>query len=418
MRLLSLLFLFLLPGVLLAQPAPDRAPLRVFVDCERWQCDFDYLRTEITFVDYMRDRQDADVHVLVTTERTGGGGQAYTLDFIGQRRFATLRDTLAFTTQPTDTEAETRVQLANLLKAGLLRYVSRTPLLSRMRITYDAPAQQEQAAQVEVDPWNYWVFRLSLNGFGSGESRFSQINAFGDASASRVTEDWKIRLSTSGSRRSQTFTLSDGSEEQDVQRSYGARASVVRSLGDQLSAGFFTSVNSSTHSNHDLAFSAAPGVEYDFFPYDRSTRELVALRYAIGPRFFDYTDTTLFNKTRELLVQHSLELRVEVKQTWGSIDAAIEGQQYLHDPSKLGLELGGGLELRVFRGFNFEIGGEVEMVRDQLSLRKGSASDEDVLLRRRELETNWRYFFHMGLSYTFGSKFNNVVNPRFNRWFF
>jgi len=49
--------------------------LRVFLDCDRG-CDFDYLRQEITFVNYVRDRRDAQVHVLITRERTAAGGQA------------------------------------------------------------------------------------------------------------------------------------------------------------------------------------------------------------------------------------------------------------------------------------------------------------------------------------------------------
>jgi hypothetical protein len=38
---------------------------------------------------------------------------------------------------------------------------------------------------------------------------------------------------------------------------------------------------------------------------------------------------------------------------------------------------------------------------------------EEVLLQRRQLETGYSYFFSVGLSYTFGSIFTNVVNPRF-----
>jgi hypothetical protein len=33
----------------------------VFLDCDR--CDGDYIRKEVTFVDYVRTREDADVHV-------------------------------------------------------------------------------------------------------------------------------------------------------------------------------------------------------------------------------------------------------------------------------------------------------------------------------------------------------------------
>src|ERR1700675_3630466 len=74
--------------------APPSVRLRVFLDCGF--CDFDFMRTEIAFVDYVRDRQDAQVHILVTNQQTGGGGTEFTLHFIGQRELAKLADTLAY----------------------------------------------------------------------------------------------------------------------------------------------------------------------------------------------------------------------------------------------------------------------------------------------------------------------------------
>ena len=44
---------------------------------------------------------------------------------------------------------------------------------------------------------------------------------------------------------------------------------------------------------------------------------------------------------------------------------------------------------------------------------KGGATPEEILLRRKELETNFEYFTSFGFTYTFGSIYNNVVNPRF-----
>lgn len=67
-------------GAVSAQEPPDTAQaaqdsaLRVFLDCPNSDRDFDYFRTEITFVNHVRDRQYAQVHVLVTSQRTGGGG--------------------------------------------------------------------------------------------------------------------------------------------------------------------------------------------------------------------------------------------------------------------------------------------------------------------------------------------------------
>jgi len=65
------------------------------------------------------------------------------------------------------------------------------------------------------------------------------------------------------------------------------------------------------------------------------------------------------------------------------------------------------------KGLRFNLGGGASLIHDQINLPKGGATDEEILLKRKELETNYRYYFHMGLSYTFGSIYNNVVNPRF-----
>jgi hypothetical protein len=81
-------------GELRGQEAPGGARLRVYLDC--MMCDFDYTRTEITRVDWVRDRQDSDVHILVTTQGTGAGGRKYTLEFIGRGRFASKVDALAY----------------------------------------------------------------------------------------------------------------------------------------------------------------------------------------------------------------------------------------------------------------------------------------------------------------------------------
>ena len=58
----------LAPTPLAAQETPRQQEdfLRMFLDCPTFFCDMDFFRRQIGFVDYVRDRRDADVHVLVT----------------------------------------------------------------------------------------------------------------------------------------------------------------------------------------------------------------------------------------------------------------------------------------------------------------------------------------------------------------
>src|SRR5688572_22995017 len=76
--------------------------IRVFLDCN-YSCDESYIKQEITFVDYMRDRRDADVHILLTTQETGGGGTEYTIKFIGLARFNGIEQTLKHVSTATAT---------------------------------------------------------------------------------------------------------------------------------------------------------------------------------------------------------------------------------------------------------------------------------------------------------------------------
>ena len=130
------------------EQAPN-GPVRVFLDCP--SCDDQYMRTEITFVSYVRDRTAADVHVLVTTQGTGGGGTEYSLKFIGQGRFRDIDNSLIYAAPQASTPDERRRGLASMLKLGLVRYVSNTPVASRLTLQFDPPKAGALAA-AQPDP--------------------------------------------------------------------------------------------------------------------------------------------------------------------------------------------------------------------------------------------------------------------------
>src|SRR5688572_11675280 len=67
-----------------AGPAQTGEAIRVFLDCNTF-CDFDHIRREITYVNWVRDRADADVH-LISTSQSHGAGRACVLGFFGLRR--------------------------------------------------------------------------------------------------------------------------------------------------------------------------------------------------------------------------------------------------------------------------------------------------------------------------------------------
>jgi len=396
--------------------AQDSAP-RVFLDCPDTFCDFDYYRTEITFVNWVRDRQFAQVHVLVTTQSTGGG-QQFTVDFIGSERFAGAADTLHWISTTSDTQDDIRRGLARTFRLGLIRFVAKTAVAPNIEISYTAPASA--AAQVH-DPWNYWVFRAELNGNLNGEKTFKFQQWFGTLSADRVTEKWKFRVSATQSynQSDYTYTTLDSIGDtvqvtiRNIRRGYDGNSLVVRSVGSHWSLGGRVNLSSSTYLNERIAFSLAPAIEYDVVPYSQSTRKLLTLRYQIGPTAYAYRDTTIFNRLDEVRFTQSLNASLSIKQPWGSAGVALEGSNFLHDFRKNRLTVFGNGEFRIYKGFSLRFVGDVAFIHDQLFISKKGVSEQELLLRRRQLATSYSYFAFFTLSYTFGSKFANIVNPRF-----
>ena len=387
------------------------AALKVFLDCG--SCDLNYFRTEITFINYVRDRADAEVHVLVTTQDTGGGGTEYTIRYIGLGRFDGVEQTLKHFAAQTQTEDERRAGLLARFSLGLIRYAAETSLAPRLKVTFDSPSSKKAAADVTNDPWNFWVFGINANGSIEGQESESEKDIEASISANRTTEAWKLNFSASGEFSRESFVLDDGDTFTADARNIEANALVAKSVNPHWSVGGVAAVQSSIFSNYDLRTRFAAGIEYDVFPYSESTRRILALLYTVGWERADYEETTLYGKDEEDLLDHKFETTLDLRQPWGGASASFEMAQYLSQPSKYRLSVEGGVEVRLFKGFSVEMFGEASRRRDQLSLRRGDATNEEILVRQRELATGYQYDFGFGISYSFGSIFNNVVNPRF-----
>jgi hypothetical protein len=390
------------------QEVPDMmngAP-RVFLDCSR--CDRDYIRTEITFITYVRDRRDADVHVLVTTLDTGSGGREYTLNFMGLREFEGMNNLLTYNSNRTDSSDDVRRGLAHVLKAGLIPYVARTPILEH--ISFDYKRKAEPVAL--EDKWDYWVFYASLRGQLSGQKSYNFAQLNGNISANRVTPESKLRLGISANFDERNFdidgeTISSPSDEQNYWSQW------VKSITEHWSVGGWMGGNSNTFNNLKFRAYLAPALEYNVFPYSESTRRQFRFMYRIGLSLNWYREETIFEKIKETLVSETLSVTWEQQEPWGHVSASLEGSHYFHDFSKNRFVFYGNISFRMFKGLFFNVNGRYSRIGDQLALPKGGASLDEILLRIRELQTDYSYSLSMGVSYTFGSIYSNVVNPRF-----
>jgi hypothetical protein len=376
------------------------------VDCDF--CDIEYIKTEITFVNYVRDRKEAQVHVLISIQSTGSGGREYTLTYLGQLENAGQDDVLKYYSNKTDTEDEIRQGLVQTLKVGLMRYVAKTPISKRISISL---MDQVKPTSV-IDKWNFWVFSLSARGFFNGQKSIVYNSLSGNLSANRVTSELKIRMSAAASHYSNRYDL-DGQSLESTLSSRSFKALAVKSLGEHWSVGGYLSVSASSYSNIQFALRPAPAVEYDFFPYSQSTRKQLRLLYKLNFNAVNYQEETIYLKTKENLWNEDLSITLELKEKWGTVSASLEGSHYFHDLKKYHVQLYGEVSLRLYKGLSVDIFGSGSRIHDQLSLPKMGASLEDVLLMRKQLATSYDYYFSIGLSYTFGSIYSNVVNPRF-----
>jgi hypothetical protein len=403
-----------------AQVTPPKPA--VFLDC-RTGCDFDFMRTEITYVDWVRDRAVADVHLLLTSQEAGAGGSAYTLAFIGLRSLAGRGDTLTFTTEPTMTSDERRRRMAQSIAMGLMQFVARTDIARSVRISSAEETERAPAARTGVkDRWHAWVFEVSMNGGTSGEHSYRNLGVNSSIESRRVTEDWKIALTFDHDYRDDRATVQEFdsagtiiSEEtfKNIQRNWETEALIVRSINGRVSTGMKVELRSNTFRNYQRALYFAPAIEVNVFPYRESTRREFTFQYGLGYQLNRYVDTTIFEKIGESLPLHYLAASYRTRQPWGSININAEHRNYILDGSKRNTSLGANFDVRVVRGLSVHMGANYNWIRDQIYLPKGEQDQADVLLRRRALQTGFEYELFGGLSYTFGSIFNNVVNTRF-----
>ena len=424
----------MVPGGAAAQAAPQAPPVtakrqmpRVFLDCN--QCDDDYVRKEVTFVDYVRNREDADVHVLVTTQDTGGGGRQWTLKFIGTGQLQGVEQTLTYNSPQTATSDEVRAGFVEVFKRGLFRYALDTAVGERLQVTLKTSGDDEKPA-LGKDRWNFWVFEIEGNGNFNGEEQQTGRSIRASVDANRTTDAWRTSIDVGANYQDTKFLLDDEDNDDDdddeggggiggrrtllsVRRDLEASGIVVKSLTQHWSFGLMGSAESQTFRNFIVNTRVAPGIEYNFFPYSESTRRMLTFQYTVGHVYHRYREETLFRKLRDQLLDHRAEIGLSMRQPWGSANAEFDFEQYLTDPSKYNLGFDGGTEIRLFKGFSVNFFGEFSRTRDQIYIPRGRATNEEILTRQRQLLTGYQYFFEFGVSYTFGSIFNNIVNPRF-----
>ena len=415
-RVLGLLLAVFCTTPLFAQNGHNSGSLRVFLDCQFF-CDTRYVTDELPIVDFVTERTAADVHILHARQSTAAGGARITLTFLGQRSYAALSDTLQYSTNADATSDERRSALLHNLTVGLTRYLARAGLSDKLVIRAIAPPENVvQDASIEKDPWNYWVFSLGASGSVNGQATTKFVRKSANFSANRTTEAFKIRISGRLSESTSEFDVGDEIIKSGT-TSERLSLSVVKSIGTKWAVGGTSFVSGSSFQNAELQMEIGPAIEYDFFPYSQSTRKFLTVQYGIKLVRRQYEKLTIFALDEETILRHSLDISLRLTQKWGSVSLSTDinhmltnFERSLTDSYNMGFF--GSANFRLFRGLSLRGFASYRRIRDQIDLPSTEATKDEILLRSVQLPTGYSYFFNFGLTYRFGSIFNNVVNPR------
>jgi hypothetical protein len=412
-------------------PSPTDA-LRVRFICDA--CDLDFVKNNVGFVEFVVDSTAADVEVVAFgDEKTD---EPWRLAFLGRGRFAGQDRVLFLSTASLATTTQIRHELVRLLKLGLVEYAAETtagPQLDvKIRDLWESPSPvivnidgpdlnvrvrglPEPAPSTPEDGWNYWVFQVNADSDGSSERSSFDTTYNVSASASRTTAGSKLRIGVSRSLNRSSFTVSDDVTIKARLSDWHADALIVKSLGSHFSGGVVASVAGSTFSNEKFVARVSPGIEYDIFPYDESTRRSLTIQYTAGQAFYDYEAETVFGKLTEKVAQQAVNVSLGLRQPWGQAGSTFVFTQQIKEPDRTRTTLLANLSVRLTRHFSINGSGTYSRIRDQFTLEKGEATEEEVLLRQRQLATGHRYSVSAGFSFSFGSLSNATVNPRFTR---
>ena len=383
----------------------------IFLDCQM-NCNFNYVREQITFVNYMQNRQEADIYILATRQRTGAGGDEVQLLFQGNNSFELILDTLTYYIDPNATESIERDQFIKAVKKGLLPFLIESEIFDQLEYSI-SDIENTSEDNKDNDLWNYWVFNLGGNGWINGEQSYKRLDLSTRLSADRITNDNKFVFSGWYNFQENTFILSDQEEYTSILRSYNLYSEYVHSINDHWSMGGVLRSGSSTFGNTDLSTAIRGAIEYNIYPYKEAQTRRFSFFYSIGPEFYDYTEKTIYGKENEWTLRHSLTIQYAQTQKWGEIDLFFGYQQYFHDLNLYNAYLNPNIEWQIYKGLSLNFGGFFSFVTDRINIAQSEISDEDILLQIKQLDTDFTYHSYVGLNYRFGSKFNNFVNPRF-----
>ncbi|MDW7693737.1 hypothetical protein R9C00_03185 [Flammeovirgaceae bacterium SG7u.111] len=411
-KLLTITLLLLVAGAISAQDQESKSDfLNVFVDCNH--CDINFLRQEVDYLNYVRDRELADVHVLVNNQPNGSGGNSYELNFIGLKEFEGTSQILSYNTTANNTYDEVRSGLTKMIAVGMVPYISQTDLVDNLVVKVKDVEKKKKGKSSVPSGWNWnnWIFEVYGSGSLNQESSRKKVNLDYGTGADRITEDWRVTADLHFSYREQVI---QGEDEviTTLRKRNSFFGRIARSVTDHWSAGMYSNIYMDSYRNIDMSSSFTPALEYSLFPYTEVMKREITVRYQVGLTRQQYIESTIYEKMAEDLMGQALVLSVRYRQPWGSVNGGVTASNYFHDFTKNRFSFNYNMNVRVVKGLSVRMSGYYNLIRDQLYLPQGEISTEDLLLSQTQVATDYEMGVSAGLAYNFGAMFNNTVNTR------
>ena len=399
-------YFFVLIFFVFVQVFGQNQKIKVFLSC---RCDDDFLKQNTLFFDYVRDMSLSDIEVFVFEITNASGGRNYTFNFNGKNNFINKENQINAVIPQNISLNKSREILLNTYKLGMASFLSNTDYQNEIDVNFTN--EKIITDQKKLDTWKNWVFEVygSFNFENEKSINEEEFNLGFDID--RVTEIWRVRSDFEFDRSIKFFSGGEQNYSSERESLYFS-GSLVRSISNHFSTGFFSSYRQDTFRNYKSSINISPAVEYNFIPYNEVLTREVTLAYKLGYNIYNYIDETIYEFIDQKMFNHSLTLNLRFREKWGSIYSYLVASQFLDLPEQNRLSINNNINLRIVRGLSLRISAYFRFIRDQINLPKGEASVEDLLLRQRQISTNYQNRISMGLSYTFGSIFNNIVNNR------
>ena len=399
MKYLSVILLLFISFSSLSQ----EKKLKAYIDC---RCDENYLKQETSFLEYVRDQDLADIEIFVRDERNPTGSRSFEIKIDGNNDYEEISSSTVAVGYANDTSSTLRDKLLNKLKLALVPFLDK----GNYNLKVDIDSNFEDLSTND-DKWKNWVFELS-GSYNNDKEESRQTNRYEiEFEIDKLTEDWRIGMELKRNESNRKF-FSEDDVYTSNRKSTSFNGRIVRSISDHFSAGAFFGLYQNTYENVDLNRYIAPAIEYSFYPYEDVLSKEITLAYRVGVGKRNYIEKTIYGFEKQKLSSQTLSLNIRFRQKWGNISSYLNATQFLNDGSKKRFSLRSDLDIRVYEGLAVRLSGNINLIREQYNLAAGSTSIEDLLLQQRQIATDYRTNFSVGLSYTFGSIYNSIINTR------